>query len=118
MTIEIDDLFVHTFIKAKSALADVDTFAIMSDGSDNQADIILGYSSLNTNRVKIRASTNVPVALNPISFSAKYLREILVANKDAKGGKLEVSSKGLARTTFTADGVTSTYYLVQIDTKE
>lgn len=118
VTIEMDDMFVNTFVKAKGALADVETFTVMSDGTTNNADVILGYSSLNTNRVKIRATTNSAVAINPISFSAKYLREILVANKDAKGGKLEISSKGLARTTFTADGISSTYYLVQIDTKD
>ena len=118
LTIEMDELFINTFVKAKGALSDVDTFAVMSDGSTNNADVVLGYSSLNTNRVKIRATTNTAVVLNAISFSAKYLREILVANKDAKGGKLEISSKGLARTTFVADGITSTYYLVQIDTKE
>lgn len=118
LTIEMDELFINTFIKAKSALSDVDTFTVISDGTSNHADVVLGYSSLNTNRVKIRATTNTPASLTPISFSAKYLREILVANKDAKGGKLEISSKGLARTTFVADGITSTYYLVQIDTKE
>lgn len=118
MTIEMDESFINTFIKAKGALSDVETFTIISDGDSTAAQVILGYSSLNTNRVKINVTTNVATKVGPISFSAKYLREILVANKEAKGGQLEVSSKGLARTTFTADNISSTYYLVQIDTKE
>jgi hypothetical protein len=73
---------------------------------------------LNTNRVKLKATLEEAVEVSAISFSAKYLREILVANKDAKGGKLEISSKGLARTSFVVDNIKSTYYLVQIDTKE
>lgn len=120
LTIEMDDTFINTFVKAKGALSEVDTFAVMSDGENKTADVILGYSSLNTNRVKIKANTEEAVELKPTSFSAKYLREILVANKDVKGviGKLEISSKGLARTTFNVDNIKSTYYLVQIDTKE
>jgi hypothetical protein len=118
MTIEMDEQFITTFIKAKSALADVETFTVTSDGNDTTANVVLGFSSLNTNRVKLKAVTTQATELKPIAFSAKYLREILVANKDAKGGKLEISSKGLARTSFVVDGITSTYYLVQIDTKE
>lgn len=118
MAITMDEQFINTFVKAKSALADVETFTVMSTGTDNTADVVLGFSSLNTNRVKIKAKTTTSVEVKPTSFSAKYLREILVANKDAKGGELHISSKGLAKTTFTADNITSTYYLVQIDTKE
>jgi hypothetical protein len=118
MTIEMDEQFINTFVKAKGALSEVDTFAVMSEGTDKTASVILGYSSLNTNRVKLKANTTEAVELKATSFSAKYLREILVANKDAKIGKLEISSKGLARTSFNVDNIKSTYYLVQIDTKE
>jgi hypothetical protein len=118
LTITMDEQFITTFVKAKSALADVETFTVISDVDDTTAQIILGHSSLNTNRVKINVTTKESSTVKAISFSAKYLREILVANKDAKTGELQVSSKGLAKTTFTADNITSTYYLVQIDTKE
>lgn len=118
LTIMMDEQFINTFVKAKGALADVETFTVMSKGTDQTAQVILGYSSLNTNRVTITATTTEEVALDAISFSAKYLREILVANKDAKGGRLDISSKGLARTSFTVDNITSTYYLVQINTKD
>lgn len=118
LTIEMDEQFVNTFVKARGALSDVETFTVFSEGEATTADVVLGFSSLNTNRVKIKAKTKEAVSISPISFSAKYLREILVANKDAKSGYLEVSSKGLARSSFTADNITSTYYLVQINTKE
>jgi hypothetical protein len=112
-TITLDEKFVTTFIKAKSALADVDTFAVMSDGHSTTANIVIGYSSLNTNRISINATADVAAEMSPINFSATYFREILVANKDAKNGKLEISSKGLARATFDVDNISTTYYLVQ-----
>lgn len=112
-TITLDEKFVNTFIKAKSALTEVDNFAVMSDGQSTTATVVIGYSSLNTNRIAISATTDVAVELTPINFSAKYFREILVANKDAKNGKLEVSSKGLARASFDVDNITTVYYLVQ-----
>lgn len=118
LTIDMDEQFINTFVKAKGALNEVDTFTVMSEGADTTADVILGYSSLNTNRIRMKAKTTEASELKPTSFSAKYLREILVANKDAKGGKLEISSKGLARTSFNVDNIASTYYLVQIDTKD
>jgi hypothetical protein len=118
LTIVMDEQFITTFVKAKGALADVETFTVISDGEGKTASVILGHSSLNTNRVKMTVNTKEEAEVSAISFSAKYLREILVANKEAKVGELMISSKGLAKTTFVSDGITSTYYLVQIDTKE
>lgn len=111
--ISLDEKFVNTFIKAKGALSDVDSFAVMSTGEDKTATVVIGYSTLNTNRISINAHTDQVAKLDAITFSANYLKEILVANKEAKNGKLEVSSKGLSRASFEVDGITSTYYLVQ-----
>ena len=81
-------------------------------------DIVLGHSKLNTNRVTIKTGVTVDSSFSAISFSAKYLREILVANKEAKNGVLEISSKGLARVTFSVDSINSKYFLVKIDTAD
>jgi hypothetical protein len=51
--------------------------------------------------------------MNTVCFSAKLFKEILNANADATG-LLEVSSKGLARVSFTNSDYTSTYYLVKL----
>lgn len=113
-TISLDAKFVNTFIKAKGALSEVETFTVMSEGNDNTTSVVLGYSSTNTNRIVITANTNASVQMEPISFSANYLREILSANKEVTNGTLEVSSKGLAKASFEFDGTTSAYYLVQV----
>ena len=113
-TITLDEKFVNTFIKAKSALSEVETFAVTSKGEDSTASVVIGHSSLNTNRITITAKTDKAVKMEPISFSANYLREILNANKEISNGTFHVSSKGLSVVKFSANGFTSTYYLVQI----
>jgi hypothetical protein len=116
LTIDMDEKFISTFVKAKNALSDVDNFAIVSNGKTNTVDVIIGYSSLNKNTVKLKATANQAVQMAPVNFSAKYLRDILVSNKDATSGKLYISSKGMAKTTFEVDNVTATYYLIKLTT--
>jgi hypothetical protein len=113
-TIVLDDKFINTFVKAKGALNDVETFAVMSSGDNNTAEVVIGHSSNNTNRISITVETDVAAKMSPISFSANYFREILVANKEVNNGTLRISSKGLSVAKFDANGYTSTYYLVQI----
>lgn len=118
MDIEIilDEKFMNTFARAKGALSEVDTFTVTSDGTD--ATVVIGYSSLNTNRVNIKTTTKTNAKIEPISFSANYLKEVLVSNKEIKDGVLKVSSKGIAVAEFAGEGFTSKYFLVQIDTKD
>ncbi len=54
------------------------------------------------------------VDVKPISFSAKYLKEILTANKEATSAKLKVSVDGLAHVEFQIDEFVCKYYLVEI----
>ena len=64
--IKIDNNFINTFIKGKSALSDVDTFTIVKNGDG--IDIVIGYSSTNTNRVNIPVNVDVSDLENPISL--------------------------------------------------
>ena len=112
--IKLDQKVMNTFLKARGALSDVEAFTVMSDGS--AAQIILGYSDMNTNRITIDVETAKNVKLNPTSFSARYLKEILAANKEAASGVLKVSAKGLAYVKFGVTDYNTDYYLVQIQT--
>ena len=114
LTISLDEKFVNTFIKAKGALSEVETFAVLSKGDDTTAEVVIGHSNLNTNRITVTAKTDKAVKMEPVNFSANYLREILTANKDITNGTFQVSSKGLSVVKFNDKGFTSTYYLVQI----
>jgi hypothetical protein len=112
--IKLDQKFTNTFLRAKSALSDVETFTVMSDGTS--ANVILGYSDMNTNRITLDVDTTTNNTLSPINFSARYFREILAANKEVTSGVLKVSSKGLAYVKFGATDYSTDYYLVQIQT--
>jgi len=109
-TIKIDSNFINQFIKSKNALSDVDYFTIVTKG---QAKLIIGYSSINSNRISYNITTNGPSNLDHISFSSDYFKEILLANKDISDGLLEISPDGLARVTFSNSEYKTVYYLIQ-----
>ena len=83
--IKLDSNFITKFIKAKGALADENNFTFTcKDGKNGSGQIILGYSNINTNRINIDVDcTCSKDSVEPISFSANFLKEILVANKEA-----------------------------------
>jgi len=108
----LDDEFVNKFIKSKGALADADTFTFTC--KDNKGEIILGYSSINSNRISINVNCTCEGDIEPIAFSAKYLKAILIANKGSNKSSLKISSKGLAHLSFEDGDYVSNYYLVEI----
>jgi hypothetical protein len=109
--IELNKDFSNTFIKAKNALPESDNFGVES--KDGETKIIINHSSVNTNRIVFNTATKQTADMETVCFSAKLFKEILVANADATG-LLEVSSKGLARVTFSNADYSSTYYLVKL----
>ena len=112
--IKLDSNFISKFIKAKGALADENNFTFTCSG-DNNGQIILGFSNINTNRINIDVDcTCKKDKVEPISFSANFLKEILVANKEATDATLKISSQGLAHISFEVDNYESNYYLVEI----
>ena len=110
--IKLDSNFINKFIKAKGALADENNFTFLC--KDGKSQIILGYSNINTNRIVIDVDANCSGEIQPISFSATYLKEILVANREATDATLKISSQGLSHIHFEIDNYESNYYLVEI----
>ena len=110
--IKLDSTFINTFIRAKGALADENNFTFTCKGGKGQ--IILGHSNINTNRISIDVDCECNSDVEPISFSATYLKEILVANKEASDATLNISTQGLSHIHFEIDQYTSDYYLVEI----
>jgi len=110
--VTLNDDFINKFIKSKGALSDADTFTFTSKAG--KSEIILGYSSINSNRISIDVATNSTEDIEPIAFSAKYLKAILMANKGSKTSSLKISSKGLSHVSFVDGDYTSNYYLVEI----
>jgi hypothetical protein len=112
IAIDMASNMIDKFIKAKGALSDVDTFTIFTEGGDLK--MAIGYSSISTNRVTFTAQKDYAETVKPISFSAKYLKEILTANKEATSAKLKVSTDGLSNVEFQIDDFVCKYYLVEI----
>lgn len=110
--IEMTSQMIDKFIKAKGALSDVDTFTIFTESGDLK--MAIGYSSISTNRVTFTAEKGYNGDVKPISFSAKYLKEILTANKEATSAKLKISVDGLVYVEFQIDDFICKYYLVEI----
>ena len=108
--IKIDSSFINSFIKGKSALNDIDSFAIVN--SKNGCEVIIGYASTNTNRVNIPVESETCDITNPITFNANLFKEMLVANKECTSAILEVSTEGLARVNFKVDDYDSEYFVV------
>lgn len=111
--IKLDANFISKFIRAKGALADENNFTFMC--KDGKGQIVLGHSNINTNRISIDVDCTCDGDVNPISFSATYLKEILVANKEANDATLKISSQGLSHIHFEIDKYESNYYLVEIN---
>jgi hypothetical protein len=109
--IKLDNSFINTFIKGKSALSDIDTFTILNNGSGG-VEIVIGYSSTNTNRVNIPVETTIKDLTDPVTFNANLFKEVLVANRECTSAILEVSNEGLAKVNFKVDDYDSTYYVV------
>tara|TARA_Y100001973_G_scaffold96072_1_gene150319 strand:- start:210 stop:929 length:720 start_codon:yes stop_codon:yes gene_type:complete len=108
--IKLDNNFIDTFIKGKSALSDVDMFTFVNNNGVLNA--VIGYSSTNTNRVTIPVETDTNGLTDPVTFNANLFKEMLVANKECKSAVLEVSNEGLAKVNFKIDDYDSEYFIV------
>jgi hypothetical protein len=112
--IKLDSNFINKFIKAKGALADENNFTFICKDGTGPGQIVLGHSTINTNRISIDVDCTCNGPIEPISFSATYLKEILVANREASDATLKISSQGLSHIHFEIDNYESNYYLVEI----
>ena len=111
--IKLDADFINKFIKSKNAIGnDSDSFTFISKGG--KSEVILGYSTQNTNRISITVDATVDGDVEPISFSSTYLKQILTVNKDSNSSVMKISSKGLMHMTFTDDIYNCEYFLVEL----
>ena len=112
LKININPQFITKFIFGKQALPETDTFTVVTN--NNSTNVVIGYASVNTNRVTIPVSTTEYKEMDLISFNASNFKEVLSANKECESALLEVSPDGIAKITFKIDNYKSTYYLVAV----
>lgn len=119
--IKLSDDFISRFLKAKSALAEVDLFTLVMSKKRNRLEMVLGYStSSNINRISLEVETidDKNKITKPISFSAKNLKEIISANSECKDAVLKISEQGLAYVEFTSGDIVSKYYMIKVDVED
>ncbi len=112
LEIDVTPQFISKFIAGKGALSDTDNFTVLTDGTDTK--LVIGHSSVNTNRVTIPVTTTKSSDIENVSFNANIFKEVLSANKECESAKFEVSGDGLSRISFKVDDYVSTYYLVPV----
>jgi len=110
--IKVDTNFIQRFISGKSALPDTDTFTVIAD--DEGVKLVIGYSSINTNRVTIPVETSASTKIENVSFNANLFKDVLVANKECESATLYVSEQGLSKINFKVDDYDATYFLVAV----
>jgi hypothetical protein len=110
--VALDTDFVNKFVKSNGALSNSDSFTFIC--KDGVSEVVLGYADINSNRISLKVNATVSGDVAPISFSAKYLKQILLANKSSNNSVLKISTKGLAHATFDDGEYRSQYYLVQL----
>ena len=110
LSIDVTPQFISKFIAGKSALSETDNFTVITD--DTSTKLVIGYASINTNRVTIPVECEEFSDTEPISFNANMFANILQANKECEKAVLKVSSDGLATISFNIDDYKSDYFLV------
>jgi len=110
LSINVTSSVINKFISGKSALQDTTTFTVVTD--EIYTKLIIGYSSVNTNRVTIPVTTSSFTSIDNVSFNAEYFSQILLANKECESAILQVSSQGLIKIDFKIDNYVATYWLV------
>ena len=110
LSVNVTPSVISKFISGKSALQDTTTFTVVTDETSTK--LVIGYSTVNTNRVTIPVITSEFSQIDKVSFNAEYFSNILVANKECESAFLQISSEGLAKINFKVDDYKSTYWLV------
>lgn len=122
--IQLTPEFNDKFTRAFSALGDDGAlFTVVMNKKTKKLDVVFGYKSTgNSDRIALGSyvitTAGKDTIKEPISFTAKNLKEIISANSDAQNSILNICEAGLAGVSFTKDGIASQYYLVKVDVED
>lgn len=111
---DLDEDFIKDFTRAHTSLEKPNRFTVGCKVVDDEklVEFIIGEGTTYANKVKLTTPASYVIGSGELPFSASIFREILLANKMAKG-KIKVSEEGLMKIIFTEDNIVSTYFLVR-----
>lgn len=114
LEIDVTDEFIESFVKSESAISESDFCDFIYDADNSQYEMVFGYSAeQDTNTIKISIDADVVQSdiFERLPFKSKYIREILLANKDMSKRSIKISSSGLMILEFDGDEFETKYYL-------
>lgn len=112
LSLKIDSLFIAKFISGTNALAESETFTVLTDENTDTCKFVINFATINTNRVTLPVTVDTFSDVGPLSFNADLFSKVLQANKECESASMEVSSRGLARARFKVDNYEAVYNLV------
>ena len=112
LSLKIDSLFISKFISGTNALAEHETFTVLTDENTNTCKFVINFATINTNRVTLPVTVDTFSDVGPLSFNAELFSKVLQANKECESASIEVSNRGLARAKFKVDNYEAVYNLV------
>lgn len=122
--IQLNAEFRDKFTKAFASLGDDGSlFTVVMNKKTKKLDVVFGYKSTgNSDRIALGGyvitNTGKDSIKNPVSFTAKNLKEIISANADIEDATLQICEAGLASIFFEKDGIKSQYYLVKVEVED
>ena len=117
--IELTPEIVNNFIKAKSALTDINDVMISTEEDPDRGTVVqFAFGDLNnfSNKIKYIVDENIEVALGKdlkLPFNSDSFKNILAANKDLESGKLSLTEEGFMKLEFQSEDIKTLYYMVR-----
>jgi hypothetical protein len=114
--------FIAWFLAAKAAFPEEELFTLVMSKRKQKLQMVIGYKGKTATDDcvgDVIATAGKDTVKAPISFSAKMLKEIILANDDCiEDSLLTVSEAGLAVIELSKDGFTAKYYMMKIDVED
>ena len=113
--LELEQNDVANILKAKNALSEIDNMVITSirnEDKDLVCEFVFGDEVGHNNKISYQITGNITQDNIKIRFNSNMVKTILTTNRDAEGGRLQVSKMGLMRLEFKNETITSEYYMV------
>ena len=117
--IELTPEIVNNFIKAKSALTDINDVMISTEEDPDRGTVVqFAFGDLNnfSNKIKYIVDENIEVTLGKdlkLPFNSDSFKNILAANKDLESGKLSLTEEGFMKLEFQSEDIKTLYYMVR-----
>lgn len=118
--ITLTEDFIARFFKAKSSI-EGDLFTLVMNKKKQKLEMVLGY---NERRLTRRIALEIPAVAGKdtlqteVSFSAKNLKEVLIANPEVKDAVFKISSAGLAFVEYDTPEFQAQYYMIKTDVED